>query len=237
MAGKRKVTSKRKKTYNERRFGKMVVSRGIVMAPEIKHYDVYNAPSALGNANVWTRMGGDTFGWFPSQGADFNQRIGRRIYVKYVELRMAFAVASVIHVPVGGDTIKCEVWMDKECKGTWPANTDIWEPVGGSGLSITAPLNASNLKRFKRLATMVHDVQVTAVLPGAPPIVQGANVRELAMIRIPVNKHVNYSAQGALITDVIDNNMSVWCNTANAVLGSTSAYTCVTTMRVWFSDP
>jgi len=221
MAGK-KTYKKRVPYKRSSRYGKMVLTRGPTYSPELKHTDTTLAMT-LNNLRQWTIQ---TINCFPTQGTDFTNRIGRRIFVKKIDISMRYAIVALPNVPLVGDSILCDFWLNTKTNGAAAAIGDIYSSNDPTSLP-----NPSNLSKFKRYGRAMHQVDVTASNAG---VTTAANVVELYQKTYIVNKSVHFDASAANITDVVDNSWYITCCCGNAQ--PAGAYDMVGVVRVWFTD-
>jgi len=225
MARKRATKSTKKTTYKSKRYGKMVLTRGPTYAPEIKHFDVKQVTQAIDGLNkIWSVL---ALPCVPTQGTDFLNRIGRRIFVKSVEVMVRFTVPTPADVPASGDMLIHDFFLDKESKGAAPAASDIYDNILIPGPLAMSPLNAAQLRRFHRYSRMSHDVNV--VQNGV-----SVNISEMSMMKFKVNKVVSFKDTTATLADVLDNSF-VLC-VCNTVTATAAAYKYDVVCRYWFTD-
>lgn len=230
-----RFSSKRVKRYATRKYGKMRITRGVTMSPELKHFDTGAGVNlAIPATGFWQLLtnGTNAFNCVPQQGTDFSNRIGRKIRVIKVEVNMRFFVTTVGNMPLGGDMLACDIWLDKECKGTSAGPTDVYDSLPMGTPSPASLQNASTLKRFKHLHRQMHDVVPTAVTAG---VVAGANVRDFCRVTIPLRKEMNFLTNTGLTADILDNNLLIFVSSVNALAGA-AAYGCMPQLRYWYVD-
>jgi hypothetical protein len=214
------------KSYKSKRYGKMVLTRGPTYAPEVKHFDAVFA----GNLPVTATWGIAGLPCIPTQGTDFTNRIGRKIKVVAYQVMMTFYTISAGQVPRTGTTILCDLWEDKETKGTLAAATDIYQTNDCTDFP-----NATNMKRFKRLHRMKHDVSVQQVDPLlATEIVNMVETNETG--RIPFNMGVNFVSNTGAIADVMDNGVVLALSTTTGMVGGAAGFAATVRLRYWFVD-
>jgi len=139
-----------------------VVMRGAPLMGEIKYRDTtaVGSPHAGGNFNCIVQM---------QKGADVNQRVGREITVKGIQLRY------VIRPPVlamGGSTaniplnlVRCFIVVDRQANASTPSLADLFTDAGG-GSCVTSNYNAINKKRYYFLYDKVISVPCNGTLVG-----------------------------------------------------------------------
>nr|WAE42776.1 MAG: capsid protein [Cressdnaviricota sp.] len=213
-----------KKTFNSKRYGKMVLTRGPTYAPERKHADQSFSVnfSTDGSFVVFS------CGPFPTQGTDFTNRIGRKIQVVGYEMNMQVSIGSLNYIPLGGTEVICDLWQDKETKGALCANTDIYNGTYAPSLT-----NATNIKRFKKLHRMRHPIRVVTVSSGS---VQAIDLLDMGETGYKSHKMaVNFTANNGTIADIMDNGFVGAVSMVSApVVGSPGSIG--VNFRVWYID-
>jgi len=243
MTGYRKTYKKKKgvnvRKYATKRYGKMRVTRGVTMAPEVKHFEMIQNANNSGNPTAFGNTAGAHGDWTlmplpccPTQGTDFTNRIGRKIRMLRMEFAMVLGVNTMAAIGANGDTVICEFFMDNECKGAAPSSSDIFVPAYTTNNPSVQIRNASNLKRFKSLGGMKHDVIPTSIVSGA---VASVSIPIQRKIVIPLNKEVNFVTNTGTITDIVDNLPLLCCTMAWGANGAWPL-NMVATYRIWYID-
>lgn len=197
---------KTKKTYRKKT-KKMRMSKALtMMKPEVKHYDFTDVITISSNTGTFLT---NNSGPWPVQGSDFVNRQGRIIRVIALDFRCSVNVAAPAQVNLNGDNVRVDVWIDHETKGALAVNTDIYDNVALGNTTILSPRNLNNVKRFKKICTHSHVIQVNAV--NATPAATAVTVDHMMYSRIPnMNMLVHYSSVGtATVADIIDNSIVV----------------------------
>jgi hypothetical protein len=181
------------------------IPRTLAKAMEIKHIDT--APiiyTGLSNAwQVWA------IGPLVQQGTDYMERIGRKIKVLHLSLKLRFTpvigtsvVAGVLGQP---EQFRVVVWLDKETKGTLPLSTQIYETATRESFP-----NAVWTKRFVQLgesymAIVPTQMDATNQWALAAQCIQNMN------FEIPFGHglEVNFSNTTAAFTNIVDNGLVI----------------------------
>lgn len=217
--------SSTRKIVRNKKYGRMVMTRGVTLTPEVKHVDVASTMN-VGLAGTYSTLG---VGPYITQGTDFTNRIGRRIKLVKILWRCNVVVTVPGNMPLQGDSVVCALWVDHECKGATAAASDIYEP----GATIVAFPNASNLRRFKQLGVKTtHKINPVAV--SGVPAVTAAETGGYFEQTIPCNYLVNYITNAGTVADIIDNNI-VLTSCGGTALGA-AAYQMNLNFRFYYVD-
>ena len=227
-----------KKSYRDRRQGKMVLVRGPTYTQEIKHKDINLALAYVaglsGAAPQWVTFG---LPCAPTQGTDNINRIGRRIRLVGMQYKCALLVSYSIVTPAG-DGVKFEIYMDNECKGAVPAPAAIYDGSAFAGsLPITSPTLTENKGRFSRKAAWTHDINAVSIANANQ--CSATNHQEVKEGYIKLDTLVNFSANAGAVTDIIDNSFILtMCGTvpANAATTINNQYYGNCLVRFFYSD-
>lgn len=136
-----------------------------VTIPELKHFDVGVGATPIDITNQWTTY---TVGFNPSQGTDYNQRIGRKVRVVKFEYQCnVYCGSTAPNLPagvnLGGEEILVMIWQNKRTNGSNSLSADIWDVEdGGTVRNMSSLRNVDNLKKFKLISAMRHDVAVAS---------------------------------------------------------------------------
>ena len=185
---------------------------------EVKNYETFA---------TWTPTAARTLypiGDYPAQGHTDNQRIGKNVYAKRLEIS---CILNVTACPQGSDEIVMEVWLDKQANGAAAAITDIYKGVGALELR-----NVFKAKRFKMLARHKHDVHATGS-DGDPttPLLQFDVTPVQLQYTVPLNYRMTYLVDTE--SKVAPEQYSLYMVTSSS-RGSTYTVNAIT--RFWFSD-
>jgi len=184
-----KRSFKKKKAYTAKAATKRIV-RSLMPKEEVKHYDLVGdiAPYANGDMNI------EFIGPVPVQGLDSTNRVGRKIKVIALQLKCYVYVPAPAQVPLWGDNIRCDVWIDKECKGTIATAAMIYDTALTAGaVKFYNPLNSDTRKRFQHLGKTNHEIVVSQV--NGTTVLATSNIKAMDMY-FKVNKEVHFLNTG-----------------------------------------
>jgi len=224
---KRKATSKKyAKRPVKRRAMRMV--RGPTFTPEVKFFDNLTSQT-FGAAAGWSSP--NYMGPFPVQGTDYTNRIGRKIRVIKIECKYQFFVAdaSVALVPLTGNEVVCDFWMDTQTKGAAAAATAVYL-LSTTALSHDA---VDNMTRFKRLSRTTHLV-VPVTNNGTAST--SSRMSEYNYFSKKVNMEVNYITNAGTLADILDNSVFCCHGVTRAPTAGSNPFTCNMNWRFWFVD-
>lgn len=122
---------------------------------ELKTNDVTQAQTDVPAAGAFTLLSG------VAQGDDFNERVGRKIIIKSLLIRIAFSSVADTSAPIG-DTIRMLVFQDLQTNGAAPGLTDVL-----SGIEPFDPMNLNNRERFRVLIDKMVSLPANAYAAGA----------------------------------------------------------------------
>lgn len=117
---------------------------------ELKSIDLDLATTGSGTGDITTTMG-RTCANAISIGADINQRVGRKITIRSLELHYSILADGD---EVSPSLCRIMVVFDKQANGTQPAGTDIL-----TGSTVYSPKNLNNRERFLILKDDLVSVQ------------------------------------------------------------------------------
>jgi len=159
-AKKRKTTAQ---TIARNPFPAVNVARSPGFNPEVKAVDITGS-LALNNTGVGSGHTALLNGLV--LGTDRFNRIGRRINVKKISVKMQlFTLADP--VTVVDDVLRFALIWDEQPTGVLPTASDLWQTVTAAGVASTNLLSHNNLNnsaRFKMLRT--HTVTIVPELQG-----------------------------------------------------------------------
>lgn len=107
---------------------------------ELKVIDITQTTVAATTAGTVTLLNGVT------QGTDYTQRIGRKIWLKSILLRFTLVPNTASNTPAG-DSVRLLVVYDAQCNSAAPVIGDILQ-----NSAFNDPMNLNNRDRFKILA-------------------------------------------------------------------------------------
>lgn len=183
--------------------------RNLVPRPEVKNIDT-DVSISFGGSVTWHTP--QTLLTMPSQTSGEHGRVGNRIYARWMDVFVIFSVNSPVQVPVDGNLIVTDIWLDKRSNAATAASSDIYDsPTEG----VLAAQNSANYNRFKRLTRFQSFAEVQSLNAGGAPNV--VNVVGYHQYRIPLNMQIN-SFDAA--TSKLDNNIIMTCSVRQANVGN-----------------
>jgi hypothetical protein len=198
-----------------------------VLIPEIKHLDnTYTYQNPMTPTNVMAVN--TSIGFYPQQGTDFTNRIGRRVKIIKIQMNCTLTPTPGT-LGNSGETVRCDFWLDKECKGSAPNAADVYQDVN---MNTIAFQNANFLRRFVHLHQTFHAITPMSVLSSN---VTSATAQTAACYEIPIPRggiEVNFGSNNGTITDCLDNLVFMTMSQNNA----NPACTMQVVMRYWFTD-
>jgi hypothetical protein len=235
MAYKKYTKRATKRRTTRRKAGRKTRSNGSrklrkytdVLIPEIKHYD--NATTIAAPMTPTQTMQVMTgIGFYPVQGTDFTNRIGRR--VKIIKMQMNCILTPALGtIANSGDIVRCDLWIDKECKGTTPTAVDVYEtPTNGTA----SFQNASYLRRFQQLHQTYHAItpMSSSVSSVSSAAAQVASCYDIALPKGGIE--VNFGTNNGNVTDILDNLVFMGMSQN----GAAASCTIGVNMRYWYTD-
>nr|WAE42737.1 MAG: capsid protein [Cressdnaviricota sp.] len=157
-----------------------------------------------------------------AQGFDQNTRIGRKIYLKTLEI-----LGNILFDPaagaVGSDWAEMFLIWDKQANGGIPANTDIWTN------SATPQTALRNLDKSPRFRVLKHEVFAFESAAGVSGAFEKVNRPFKWFVKCPLP--ITYNDPAGLYTSITINNLIIVFGSKNG-LCSAAGYT-----RVRYTDP
>lgn len=161
--------------------------------PEIKFFDT--VPSSFNLSVVGSAAGSEPSAFAGltelnavTQGAGAYQRIGQKIVIKSVAMKM---VLSLTGTPPAQASARFLLIYDRQPNGAFPAITDILSVNVSTAPNHTAGLNMSKKSRFTILADRYYDLDS-----------DGNGQASISLFRNNINLDVEYTANNGLITDI-----------------------------------
>lgn len=203
---------------------------------ERKYFDTeLNASAIVATAASWANTELDPAAltlFYPSQGTDFNNRIGRKVQVKSIKIRGHVNVPAQTNQLVGDGAalIRCVLVMDKQTNSTQLNGEDVISSGAGS-----VPINMFQNPAFFGRFRVLKDKRWTLQNPNFSW--DGTNLEQQGMVfkfewtikfRKPLYIHYN-STNGGTVADIIDHSFHILALTTNADLNPTMNYKCRTT--------
>lgn len=159
-------------------------------ATELKTIDNNSAPisSNIPNTGNISLLSG------VAAGTDYNQRIGRKIMLKSILLRLNIQPVSTTSQPVG-DAVRIIVFYDTQTNGAIPLVADVLQSA-----NYTSPLNLNNRDRFKVIMDKYLGTEAAVYTAGA--LTSGSpKVRALTKYR-KCGLEAIYSGTGATVGSI-----------------------------------
>jgi len=208
---KRRTNTKRyKKTANGQRYRVRQV-QAAQYTPETKFIDGFLSNIAVTNDTLWCpgsftipASQGDAGNMIvinPAAGTKAWERVGRRIFVKRIEIKLAFTLSPTL-VTSRGDTLIVQLFHDNQTKGAVATLSNVYEGgatnVAAGTQGYMAPRTNDFKGRFKLLRQCVVDFSLTSS--------STANMIDCCSWIVPVNKTITYSGTtgGGIVTEVQD---------------------------------
>jgi len=247
---RKKTVSRTSKSYirpsysinRQQRYVPRVVGNPLSLS-ETKYFTAYGQfqlPYLAANwnpASVADGNAGTVF--YPLQGTAYNQRVGRKIMVKKISLKVQIVQPPSQSVNINNGvapSYRMILFVDKQTNAIQATGSALMDP---NGPTITAYQNPINFGRFK----VLRDIQATM---SNPNISQSASIDRSGYTRYFKITYkfkkplvVNYNqTNGGTIADVVDNSFHFFVGTDIDVYQLTSVYVnCNYTCRTTFCDP
>lgn len=176
------------------------------MPPNRKHRNIFSSTNA-GNTGSTTLLNGI------AEGSDDFQRIGKRVHIRWVELKFWCTAAN-------NDILKLSLVLDKQPNGTGTTASDIYDLTFGSNLALA--LRSTNTAfRYQVLKTD----QMT---------ICGGNSVDVAQVNwfVPCNFYMDFNGTGSAISDI--NTNALYFVVGNQATGLAVPYD--VSIRTSFSD-
>lgn len=187
---------------------------------ELKFWDLVKPSSVVNQTwtEIWTSVN------LVQQGANADQRIGRNIWIKGLNIKGDVkAVSDSLSGVLSSDQyVRVAIVLDTQCNGASPASTDIWESTDIAGTAVPECDQWRNLEKSSRFRILYDKVMQMNqfVCAGA----SGNTLTGAKTMRFKVNKKMNlkieFDSSTGFIGDLSSNNISVWAvknQTANTV--------------------
>lgn len=123
---------------------------------ELKVIDTDNIQGAISSIGTFTLING------VAQGTDYTARIGRKITMRSILIRLFFYPSSTVSAPIG-DIIRVIVFFDSQTNGAAPAITDLLNTN-----AYDSPMNLNNRDRFRVITDKYMTMNANTYTTGAP---------------------------------------------------------------------
>lgn len=202
-------------------YGRFGTGRGRYSQIELKKHDLaltLGPTASAGVASVSPATGNLTCNIPQGMDATGN-RIGRKIIVKSIQLKLGFVLAAGA---TPSDSFFVYLIQDTQCNGALPVAADFFVATGGMGVQLR---NLDNGRRFKVLKKFVADLQSDAGVAGA---YDGAIQHQECYIKC--NIPIEYGGTTGVITEVKTNNLFMVYGSPNGIS------VCSGNARIRFTD-
>lgn len=155
-------------------------------------------------------------------GTDYNNRIGRRINIETLNIKVFGFINTGINANPG-DFYRVMVIYDKQSKGTTPSVGDILQTP-----DFSSPLNLNNRDRFLSLYNNTHSINAYNTMAGS--IINGDPKPTIDEIYIDTSLETTYSGPNAIIGNITSGAIYLLTLTANSSINQ------VFNSRIRFTD-
>lgn len=247
MKRQRTTTGRRRATkpyfYKRRMF--LPRTAGAAGVTERKYYDSYLAPTALSSANTWAGSEIDPAAtlclFAPQEGADINNRIGRKVNIVSIKIRGFIQCASQTAQSSCDYGTSCRVilYVDNQTNAAQAQGEDLMADPGAADPFLCGMTfqNTNNFGRFKSLRDKTYVLQNPAVgrsTDGANVVIQNGLVKNFKLsyrFRKPFSVKFN-STNGGTVADIVDNSLHLIARVSNTGMAPSICYQC----RVVYTD-
>jgi len=134
-----------------------------------------------------------------AQGTSESQRIGTKICVKSVYIRLSLTLAD----DSASDSYRFALVLDKQANGAYPTYSDVYSPSGGGApAQYLFPINISNTERFIVLKEWFGDI-VNQTHDGTAYGVVSKSSKKYLKVDLPID----YNGPNGSVTEVRSNNL------------------------------
>lgn len=169
--------------------------------PETKTLNYLSANNAMGAASSAFNNFYSSFFAPIVQGTADGNRIGHRIFAKYMKLNIMVETGSTFaaNYPTG-TCFRMVLVYDKGCNGSSPSASDVFSYLGTSGTEgfVQMPKNNINASRFRFLIDRTFCLSPGLMCP------------VMCNFMVPINRYVDYVSNGGTVSDLKRNNLSLW---------------------------
>lgn len=164
----------------------------------------------------------------PIQGTGFNNRIGRKIHILSIKIRMQITCAEQTNQTTADSSSICRLifYQDKQTNATQAQGEDVIDSGAGSQ-AVNMYQNPANFGRFK----VLRDKRFTLANPNMT--YDGTNIEQAGLAktfqynfnfkRYPIEVHFN-ATNGGTVADIVDNSFHIIGNTTSVSLVPTLSY-------------
>lgn len=207
---------------------------------ERKYFDADRTSTAItSSAADWTGQEYDPATlntlFCPVQGTAFNERVGRKVYVKSLRIKGTFSIAAQANQTAGdnANVLRWLCYIDRQTNGTQAQGEDVLSSGAGSN-AVDMFQNAANFGRFRILTDRKIIMENQAISFDGTNIEQQGISKPFFYAKTfnpPMVVHFN-ATNGGTVADIVDNSFHIIanCTIANNVF-------IVYKSRVCFVDP
>lgn len=239
-----KIWRKRARAYITYRRNMQFVprTRGALAVTESKYFDTTLASTAIAEGVSWAGTELDPAAnclFYPSEGNDINNRVGRKVSVTKIHLRgtITMPVLQDQMDVVSSPFIRLILYMDQQTNAAQAQGEDVMATPGtGSAVNTVASFqNPANFGRFRVLRDKIYHAKDLYTINDA------AATGSLGMAQIPVNLKYTFkrplivkfnATNGGTIADIVDNSFHLIGTKSGSGGAHTLAYEC----RVYYKD-
>lgn len=148
-----------------------------------------------------------------AEGTPDGQRIGKRICVDEIDIRLSMFWSSTYGQDYGYQLFRMVIWLDKQCNGTAPLASDIMRsPAGPTTPGASSPYQRYNEDRFIILKDKTYTFNATAstyVAYLGPNPTLASIIKKAHIVIKDLDIPVIYKGTGNTVSDVSSNNIGI----------------------------
>jgi len=234
----------RKKPVVRRRQLRTFIPRtmGAMSQTEMKYFTSFLTTTAIATGTSWTVSDmdpspGDCL-FFPVEGSDVDNRIGRRVNVVRLQIRGVLIVPTDQDAPdvLSNPSVRVILYIDQQTNAAQSTGDQVMEQYQVSVPGVfTGFQNVANFGRFRVLRDKIYRGNtVTAGTDGASTLsICAATIPFKISVRFPGTLPVKFNAtNGGSVADIVDNSFHLLAHCSSANYGVQMMYTC----RTYFKD-
>lgn len=211
---------------------------------ELKYFDSYIAATAVASGATWAGTELDPAGnclFYPSEGSDINDRVGRKVTIKKIKLRGLLFYNAQAAQNAADDECLCRIimYMDMQTNAAQAQGEDLMAGPGAAEakLCLVTHQNTANFGRFRVLRDKIYNVSDANMCPltdaGNTVVVNGKGVIVKFNYTFKKPLVVRFNAtNGGSVADIIDNSFHVIGKTTSTLPTPQFCYQC----RVVYTD-
>jgi len=164
----------------------------------------------------------------PSQGNDYNNREGRKCYVKAIKMRGYINCLAQTDATTadGAAFVRLIVYMDKQTNATFSQGEDVIASGSATLNTVASFQNPANFGRFRVLKDKIISLEAKAMSYDGTNMEQAGLMRPFKVnikFRKPLLIHFN-ATNGGTVADIVDNSFHVIAATSSAALAPNIVY-------------